>query len=118
MKAFEGLLDDLRTFCAEIRGDGPFYFGDQMSMVDISLMPYACRYYALHHYRGDDYAIPTDDPSLERFHVWLDAMSNVPSVAATIPERDRYIAHVKKYADGDAKSKVHACARVGNCEWS
>ena len=33
MEAFEGLLEDLRTFCSEIRGDGPFYFGDEMSMV-------------------------------------------------------------------------------------
>lgn len=112
--AFAGFLTELRRFCNELRqSGGPFFFGDELSIVDIVFIPYACRLYALEHYRGPDFAVPRDDPDFEPFHRWCDAAFALPSVASTIPERQRYIDHVKKYADGVAKSKVGDAVRAG-----
>ena len=144
--AFDALLDALREFSAECeanraaveaevkaleagkggargreieqRRPGPFYLGgDQLSAVDVELIPWACRYYAIDHYRSGlghgNFSIPTDDPTLEPFHRWCAAAFALPSVAPTIPDRQRYIDHVIKYADGSAQSKVGDAVRAG-----
>ena len=133
--AFDGLLDSLREFsaqCEENRAervggggsdddnddDGPFFFGNRhLSAVDVELIPWACRYYAIDHYRSGlghgDFSIPKDDPTLAPFHRWCEAAFALPSVAPTIPGRQRYIDHVIKYADGSAQSKVGDAVRAG-----
>ena len=117
--AFEELLNSLREFSAHCEtSPGPFFLsGGNLGAVDIALIPWACRYYALDHYRSGfghgDFRIPKDDPSLAAFHRWCEASFSLPSVESTIPDHQRYIDHVVKYADGSAQSKVGDAVRAG-----
>jgi hypothetical protein len=72
----------------------------------VALLPWALRYYVFQHYRGKDFVVPRDDPSLAAFHRWRDAAVALPQVARTIPDHDRYLEHIGKYADASARSKV------------
>lgn len=74
--------------------------------MDIALIPWAVRYYVLPLYKGPEFAIPTDDPSLAGYHEWLAAVQALPAVVDTVPDEAEYVAHIKKYADGVAQSKV------------
>lgn len=40
-------------------------------------------------------------------------MTNHPAVAKTLPDKDRYLEHVKKYAEATARSKVANAVRCG-----
>ena len=49
----------------------------------------------------------------EKYGAWLARMSALPSVAPTLPDKERYLQHVKKYAEGKARSKVGNAGRRG-----
>ena len=49
----------------------------------------------------------------ERFWRWYDAMVALDAVARTLPDKDRYLSHVAKYAHGKARSKVGNAVRRG-----
>jgi glutathione S-transferase len=63
-------------------------------------------------YRGPDYKIP-QTPELEPYHAWFDHVINLDSVQRTLPNKDRYLEHIAKYADGSARSKVANAVRRG-----
>jgi glutathione S-transferase len=92
---------------------GPTFLPDgQLSNVDLTLLPWAFRYYVLEHYRGPDFQIPYTS-NLEKYHEWFDYVMSLDSVKRTLPEKDRYLEHIKKYADGSARSKVANAVRRG-----
>mmetsp|Transcript_72593 Transcript_72593/g.206742 ORF Transcript_72593/g.206742 Transcript_72593/m.206742 type:complete len:300 (-) Transcript_72593:798-1697(-) len=91
---------------------GSYFYGDQLSMVDCMLLPHAFRYFAIEHYRGESFAIPRT-AEFEPFHRWRDAMVETASVARTLPDKGRYIEHVRKYAEGTARSMVANAVRAG-----
>jgi glutathione S-transferase len=130
---FDGLLANLKAFSRRM-GDrqessppssssssssssspSPYCWGgDDLSIVDLALLPHAYRYFALEHYRGPDFAVPRDDPDFEPFHRWLNHLTeHVPSVRRTLPDKGRYIEHVRKYAENKARSKVAEAVRAG-----
>jgi len=122
MEHFNKLLSGLRAFSAELgRTDGPTFLGSddyggsagRLSNVECALIPWAYRYYVFEHYRGTEYKIPIDDPELGAYHVWLDHVLNIDSVKRTLPEKDRYLEHIGKYADSSARSKVANAVRRG-----
>ena len=49
----------------------------------------------------------------ERYHAWLERATTLASVAPTLPEKQRYLHHVAKYAEGKARSKVGNAVRRG-----
>ena len=108
---FEQILDGLRTFVSESRGD--FWGGDSLGVVDCVLLPYAYRLYVLEHYR--DFHVPRhgEDGLWERYHAWLERATSLASVAPTLPAKPRYLAHVAKYAEAKARSKVGNAVRRG-----
>jgi glutathione S-transferase len=92
---------------------GPTFLPDgQLSNVDITLIPWAYRFYVFEFYRGPDYVIP-HTPELEPYHAWYNHVMNVPTVKRTLPDKDRYLDHILKYADGSARSKVANAVRRG-----
>lgn len=111
---FEFLVKGLTTFSNELsKTDGPTFLPDgQLSIVDLALVPWAFRYYVLEHYRGKDYAIP-HGPELEGYHQWYDHVMNLDSVKRTLPDKDQYLDHIEKYADGSARSRVANAVRRG-----
>ena len=108
---FAKVLDGLRAFTRESRGH--FWGGDSLGLVDCVLLPYAYRLYALEHYRG--FAVPASGEGgvWERYQAWLSRATSLPYVAPTLPERERYLRHVAKYAEGKARSKVGNAVRRG-----
>jgi glutathione S-transferase len=112
---FDKLVDGLTAFSNELaKTQGPTFLADaQLSNVDLALIPWAFRYYVLEHYRGPDFAVPNDVPSLEAYHEWFDHVMNLDSVQRTLPDKDRYLEHIYKYADGSARSKVANAVRRG-----
>ena len=49
----------------------------------------------------------------ERYNAWLARATSLECVARTLPNKDRYIKHVAKYAEGKARSKVGNAVRRG-----
>jgi glutathione S-transferase len=112
---FHQLIKGLENFAVELRRtSGPLFLPDgQLSNVDLALLPWAYRYYVLEHYRGADYAISRDNESLAPYFVWYDHLMTLECVQRTLPDRDRYLDHIQKYADGTARSKVANAVRRG-----
>ncbi|HEY9738808.1 MAG TPA: glutathione S-transferase family protein [Trichocoleus sp.] len=77
--------------------DGPFWFGSQANLVDLSYYPWFERWPALEHYRG-----VTVPDSCARLHQWWRAMKNLESVKATALSGDYHIEQYAKYAAGTA----------------
>ena len=113
-EGFAQILDGLSAFFDDDDAtdlNGPFWGGRASpGLPDLVLFPYAYRLYVLEHYRGPDFAIPSD---FERFWRWYDAMVALDAVARTLPDKDRYLSHVAKYAHGKARSKVGNAVRRG-----
>ena len=80
-----------------LSGDGPFWLGADISLVDLTYYPFLERFVALTHYRG--MTMPDDCPKLK---AWFAHMRNRPSVIETGNSDEFYIKHYIKYADGTA----------------
>eukprot|EP00980_Cylindrotheca_fusiformis_P010530 scaffold2334_cov118-Cylindrotheca_fusiformis.AAC.2 len=111
---FQSLLKGLTNFSKQLREtSGPTFLPDaQLGSVDLTLLPWAFRYYVFEEYRGPEYAIPKTK-ELEAYHEWFDHVMNLDSVKRTLPDKDRYLEHISKYADGSARSKVANAVRRG-----
>lgn len=111
---FSKLIGGLESFSEQLKKTpGPVFLPDgQLSNVDMALIPWAYRYYVFEHYRGPDYKIP-ETTELEPYHEWFDYVMNLDSVKSTLPDKDRYLEHIMKYADGSARSKVANAVRRG-----
>jgi glutathione S-transferase len=114
---YDKLVLGLKSFSREIErnGDGRcFLGGGRLSSVDVSVMPWAYRYYIFEHYRGSSFAIPLDDPELHAYKCWYDYVFNmIDSVKRTLPDKNKYLEHIGKYADASARSKVANAVRRG-----
>lgn len=111
---FEKLLQGLAHFSTELtKTSGPTFLPNgQLSNVDIALIPWAFRYYVLVHYRGPKYVIP-HTAEFEPYHQWYRHVMNLDAVQRTLPDKDQYLEHIYKYADGSARSKVANAVRRG-----
>jgi glutathione S-transferase len=74
--------------------------------------PWAYRYYIFEHYQGP-FAIPLNDPVLHAHECWYDFVFNIDSVKRTLPDKNKYLEHIGKYADASARSKVSNAVRRG-----
>ena len=112
---FDKLIHGLRSFSKELEktSGSLFLADDQLSNVDLTLLPWAFRFYVFEHYRGPEYVIPTDDVELECYHEWLNNVLSLESVQRTLPDKDEYLEHIGKYADSSARSKVANAVRRG-----
>lgn len=116
-QAFEGLKASIVRFGEEVeKTEGDLFAGEGLCNVDLSLFPWAWRYYVFEHYRGPNFTVtPQSLPAKEYtpFFRWLDAMLDLDAVVKTLPDKDRYLEHIGKYADGSARSKVAEAVRRG-----
>jgi len=78
---------------------GSFWFGEQLTLVDIALYPFFERFPALAHYR--DIEIPKECLQLRK---WLAAMKQRPAVLQSGNPVETYIKTFAKYADNSATS--------------
>ena len=116
MENFENLIKGLTAFSKElVKTPGPLFLANgQLSNVDLALVPWAYRYYVFEHYRGEKYVItPELYPELQPYFDWYDHVMEVDAVKRTLPDKDRYLEHIGKYADSSARSKVANAVRRG-----
>jgi len=115
---FNDLIKGLTNFSKQLASTstshgGPTFLPDgQLSNVDLTLLPWAYRYYVFEEYRGPEYKIP-ESTELRPYHEWYEYVMNLESVQRTLPNKDRYLDHIRKYADGSARSKVANAVRRG-----
>ena len=111
---FGTLVAGLESFAKELeKTNGPVFLPDsQLSNVDLALIPWAFRYYVLQHWCGPTFAIP-QTADLSAYHQWFDHVMNLDSVKRTLPDKEKYLDHIYKYADGSARSKVANAVRRG-----
>ncbi len=76
---------------------GPYWFGADISLVDLNLYPHFERFCVLQHYRGLE--IPNSCGKLKE---WIAAMRERPSAVATGHDDDYHIKAYVSYADGSA----------------
>jgi glutathione S-transferase len=76
---------------------GPYWFGQKLSLVDLSLYPHFERFPVLTEYRGMN--IPR---SCQRLRAWLDVMRERPSAVVTAHEPGFHIEAYIQYANGTA----------------
>lgn len=74
--------------------DGPFWLGDEVSLIDLTYYPFFERFGAIAHHRHA--AIP---PECTRIHAWYAAMAERPSAKATAHDDAYYIERYGKWAD-------------------
>jgi len=105
----------LRAFSKELeKTAGPTFLANaQLSNTDLSILPWAYRYYVFEKYRGSEFVIPRDDTSLSAYTEWYDHVMALPQVVRTLPDKERYLEHIAKYATSSARSKVANAVRRG-----
>lgn len=113
---FAKLIAGLTSFSKELtKTDGPVFLANkQLSNVDLALIPWAYRFYVFEHYRGPEYALDKKSlPELQPYFAWYEYVMELDAVKRTLPDKDRYLEHIEKYADGSARSKVANAVRRG-----
>ena len=93
VRAVERLRVVEREAFGKLSGDGPYWFGSQVSLTDLAWYPYFERLPAWTHYRG--LAIPEDCP---RLAAWAEAMAGRASVRQVANDAAYYIASFKDRA--------------------
>ncbi|KAI0121891.1 putative glutathione-S-transferase theta, GST [Daldinia grandis] len=122
----EKKLDDLRLefkshlleFAKEIDPQGPYFFGPDLSLVDIVIVPWVVRLWVFEEFKGGLY-IPQpgqggpDEEAWGRWRKWLDAVSSRDSVKKTTSDHEHYVPIYKRYADDLAQSELAKATRAG-----
>jgi hypothetical protein len=93
----------LVSFAEAMHSHWPFFPGHEVGIVDISMIPFACRIKVLpEHYRN--FTLPTEGKLWVRYHRWYSAMleSSAFKVTATdhVGYRDRLVAFYLPYSLG------------------
>ena len=91
-QAKQKLLDGLKKFSSEIQG--PFYFGEQFSSVDIAIAPWIGRLVILETYRG--FKLP-ETAEYANLRAWWDKVKARPSLRESLPEEKDLLSFAKRY---------------------
>lgn len=98
---------------------GPWFLGANISLVDITLIPWMLRLFLIDHYKPGGVGIPEpgtardDDLVWDRFRSWEKAIHTQDSVLATMSDKDKYIDVYKRYAEDKTGSQVGQNTRSG-----
>ncbi|QUC15987.1 uncharacterized protein UV8b_00228 [Ustilaginoidea virens] len=114
-EARQELHQHIRTFADEMDPAGPWFLGDHLSLVDVSLAPWAKRLWLLDHFKSGGLGIPSGngDGTWQRWNRWYDAILNRQSVKETWSDDERYVVAYKRYADDTTNSLVGQATRQG-----
>mmetsp|Transcript_34989 Transcript_34989/g.56690 ORF Transcript_34989/g.56690 Transcript_34989/m.56690 type:complete len:328 (-) Transcript_34989:193-1176(-) len=98
-------FETCREFASEMAdpSKGPYFLGDEFTMVDIAFAPFWQRFLWV----GGAYRnlkFPKDDAAFKRLDIWWNAVSNRPSVKATLVCKPRLLSSYKQYARNEATS--------------
>ena len=94
-------LDNLKQFANAMEEAGPFFFGEEPSLVDFVMAPWAVRLWVFDHYKGGlgaplDGEGGKDNKTWSRWNKWLGAIEARSSVKETTSEREKYLSIYQK----------------------
>ncbi|KAK5996938.1 Glutathione S-transferase omega-1 [Cladobotryum mycophilum] len=116
-KAREELHGHIKTLVAAMDPEGPWFLGKDISLVDITLAPWAKRLFLLDHYKAGGLQIPEqggEDGVWTRWAAWTKAVHERQSVKDTWSDEEQYIGAYKRYADDTTNSLVGQATRQGS----
>lgn len=94
---------------------GPYFFGDQFTIVDIVLVPWVLRFSSvMRKYRN--FELPTSGGEGDvwvRFRQWEEAATKRESVKVTTSDEEQYFHVYKRYAENTTQSEVAKATRGG-----
>ena len=114
----EEFLGKLKEFASEMHPEGPFFLGEEPSLIDFVVAPWVVRLWVFDHFKGG-VGIPEkgqggdDEAVWERLRVWKRELEERPSVRDTTSERERYLPIYQRYADDKAQSEMAKASRAG-----
>ena len=89
-------LDTLRQFAEAMFEEGPFFFGEEPTLVDFVMAPWAVRLWVFDHYKGG-LGMPKEGEGEETEKVWtrwrqgLSALEGRKSIVETTSEKEHYL---------------------------
>ncbi|PNY26797.1 Uncharacterized protein TCAP_03276 [Tolypocladium capitatum] len=91
-QARDELHGHIRNLTEQMDSSGPWFLGEQISLVDISLAPWAKRLWLVDHYKPGGLGIPKEgqDGIWRRWRTWMEALENRQSVQDTWSDDERY----------------------------
>ncbi|KAJ6782461.1 hypothetical protein PWT90_04824 [Aphanocladium album] len=113
--AREEIHKHIHALTEQMDPEGPFFLGKELSMVDISLAPWAKRLWLIDHYKNGGTGIPAQgqDEKWGRWRKWFTAITERKSVQETWSADERYVIAYKRYADDTTNSEVGQATRQG-----
>jgi len=102
----------LQQFTKEMDPEGPYFLGNEISLVDLIIAPWALRLWVFDHFKGG-LNLPRGEPWLDRFEKWLKAIEKRESVVETTSLREHYLPIYQRYADDTAQSELAKATREG-----
>lgn len=85
-------------------GEGPYWFGEQLTLTDIAFYPFFERFAVLEHFTG----ITLPD-NCSRIHRWFSAMGARDAVKALMNTPEFYIERYRDYGKPTSEQEVSAC---------
>ncbi|KAI1773013.1 putative glutathione-S-transferase theta, GST [Hypoxylon cercidicola] len=116
---FHGHIKTLVKEMLESEQSGPWFLGEQFSLVDVILAPWAKRLFLIDYYKPGGLGFPAegqagdDEKVWARWRMWFDAIVNRQSVKDTWSDDDQYIKAYRRYAEDTTQSEVAQATRKG-----
>ncbi|PHH79778.1 hypothetical protein CDD80_3771 [Ophiocordyceps camponoti-rufipedis] len=94
---------------------GPWFLGDKISLVDISLIPWLRRLWLVDEYKPGGSGLPKggEGDVWVRWAAWVEAVNAQQSARETSSDDESYLAAYKRYAEDTTGSKVGQATRGG-----
>ena len=113
---FLGLL---KQWARELHPEGPFFLGDQISLPDLVLGPWAIRLWVFEEFKAGGLGVPAegqggeDEAVWRRWRKWVKAIADRRSFRETMSDAQQYRPIYKRYADNVAQSELAKATRSG-----
>jgi len=118
-KAREEFLGYLKEFTAEMDAEGPYLLGEELSLIDIVIAPWAVRLWVFDHFKDGGLGVPEegkggeDEKIWARWRKWLASIESRKSLKETTSDREHYLPIYQRYADDVAQSELAKATRSG-----
>lgn len=118
-QARQEFLNHLKAWTKEMHSEGPFFLGEDISLPDLVLAPWAVRLWVLDEFKSGGLGIPregeggADEGVWSRWRTWLAAVESRRSIKETTSDLAHYLPIYKRYADNTAQSELAKATRAG-----
>lgn len=109
----------LLTWIKDADPAGPFFAGEELSLPDVILAPWAVRLWVFDHFKEGGFGAPEpgrggeDEALWERWRAWSKAVSERESVQATLSDKEHYLPLYQRYHEDKAMSELAKATRAG-----